>query len=251
MTHPSDISEVALTVRDLDSVAAFYRDAVGLAEIERLPDLIRLGAGGRVLLELRHDPHARYAARHEAGLYHTAFLLPSRDALGGWLGHALRRDIRLSGASHHGVSEAVYLNDPEGNGVEIYADTPRESWVWHGDRVEMPTRRLDIDALLGLRAGWDGAPDASRIGHVHLAVGDLGAAAQFFERDLGLTRTHEGPGGLWYGWNGYHHHVAGNVWHSEGAGPRDFPVTGLAGITLSGGERSAFRDPWGTLYEVR
>lgn len=251
MTHPTDIAELALTVHDLDRVAGFYRDVLGLTETARSADTVRLGAGEDTLIELRRDPSARFAARHEAGLYHTAFLLPDRHALGGWLGHVARNGTSLTGASHHGVSEAVYLNDPEGNGVEIYADTPESSWTRHGDRVEMFTRRLDIDALLGLRTGWDGAPAGTKIGHIHMSVGDLDRAAGFFAGDLGLTLTSEAAGGAWYGWNGYHHHFAGNVWHSEGAGPRDFPVTGLAEITLRGPQEAELRDPWGTLFKVR
>lgn len=250
---PRSIDHVALTVRDLPGMAAFYQTALGLVPQGGDHATRRLGAGDRTLLELRHDPQAHPRDPHQAGLFHTAFLLPQRADLGRWLRHAAETGVQLTGASDHGVSEALYLDDPEGNGIEIYWDRPPSDWVRDGDRIEMFTRRLDLDALSRAASGdWRGAPEGSRIGHVHLQVGDLDRADAFFRGDLGLTRTFDGPGGAWYGWEGYHHHLAGNVWNSRGAGMRDPQMTGLAEIVLDAPDQAGrvLRDPWGTVFST-
>lgn len=252
MTQRS-IHHVALTVRDLPGMTAFYETALGLVPQGGDGATRRLGAGDRILLELRHDPQARPRDPHQAGLFHTAFLLPHRADLGRWLRHAAEAGVQLTGASDHGVSEALYLDDPEGNGIEIYWDRAPSDWTRDGDRIEMFTRRLDLDALSRAAGGdWQGAPEGSRIGHVHLQVGDLDRADAFFRGDLGLTRTFDGPGGAWYGWDGYHHHLAGNVWNSRGAGMRDPQMTGLAEIVLDAPDHAGRvpRDPWGTVFSA-
>lgn len=159
---PISIGRVALTVRDLDPMAGFYEDIIGLGLIERSGEGALLGVDGKVLVELRQDRQAR-PFPNEAGLFHTAFLLPSRQDLGAWLRYAAERGIRLDGASHHGVSEALYLRDPEGNGIEIYRDLPRETWQRSGDTVHMTTRPLDLEIVAaGCRALAGCAP-----GHGH------------------------------------------------------------------------------------
>lgn len=245
------IDHVALTVRDLPGMTAFYRDAIGLTLLTSDGESARLGAGERILLDLRRDPAARPRDPRQAGLFHTAFLLPDRAALARWLRHAADSGARLTGASDHGVSEAIYLDDPEGNGIEIYRDRPAADWTRSGDRIEMFTHRLDLNGLLSAAdAPWTGAPEGSSIGHVHLQVGDLDRAHAFMAGDLGLTRTFDAPGAAWYGWSGYHHHLAGNVWNSRGAGPRDAGMTGLAGIAVNDPGRSGrtITDPWGTPF---
>lgn len=245
------IAHVALVVRDLPGMTDFYRDALGLSPLGGDGETERLGAGGKVLLELRGDPAARPRDPRQAGLFHTAFLLPGRAALARWLRHAADTGIRLTGASDHGVSEAIYLDDPEGNGIEIYRDRAPDQWTRTGDRIEMFTRRLDLDDLLSAADGpWTGAPEGSTVGHVHLQVGDLDRAEDFFAGDLALTRTFDGQGGAWYGWNGYHHHLAGNVWNSRGAGPRDAGTAGLAEVIIQDPGRAgqSVTDPWGTRF---
>ncbi|WP_243698636.1 VOC family protein [Paracoccus alkanivorans] len=247
------INHVALTVRDLSGMATFYETMLGLAPLGGEGGVRRLGAGGDVLLELREDPHAKPRDPGQAGLFHTAFLLPERADLGRWLRHAVHVGLRLSGASDHGVSEAIYLDDPEGNGIEVYWDRPESEWKREGDRVEMFTMRLDLNGLTASGIGeWRGAPSGSRVGHVHLQVGDLVPADEFFREALGMTRTFEGPGGVWYGWNGYHHHLAGNVWNSRGAGPRDPRMTGLAEVVVNDPARAGeiITDPWGTRFRM-
>lgn len=144
---PVEIGHVALTVRDLPAMQAFYRDALGLEPLSSDGEVVRLGAGGRMLVELRGDPAARPAGRREAGLFHTAFLMPSRAALAAWLIHAADRKLPLQGASDHLVSEAIYLADPEGNGIEVYADRPRLAWHDAGGRLKMGTEALDLNDL--------------------------------------------------------------------------------------------------------
>ncbi|QEE86262.1 VOC family protein [Acetobacter oryzoeni] len=241
------VDHVVLTVNDPEKVAAFYQKTVGLEGHGRDGETMRLGAGGTSLLELRQDRHARLRSSREAGLFHTAFLLPSRSALACWLDHVIEQKLPVVGASNHDVSEAVYLSDPEGNGVEIYADRPASTWIWQDGTVRMSTAALDIPALLGQARGarWDGAPHGTRVGHVHLQVGTIEAAEDFYARKFGLDITCRYPGGTFYAADGYHHHIATNIWNSRGAGQHRFPSTGLAEIALSD-----FRPPAAGLTSV-
>jgi catechol 2,3-dioxygenase len=232
-THPVAVAGVSLAVRDLDSVVAFYREAVGLELLGLTENAAQLGAGGVAFLELLHRPDLLPRDKAAAGLYHTALLLPSRADLGRWLAHAARLGLLLDGAADHLVSEAVYLHDPEGNGVEIYADRPRAEWRWDGGQVRMANDRLD---MIGLRAlatdPWTAAPTGTRIGHVHLQVGDIEAAERFYAGLLGFDVTKRGPKALFMSTGGYHHHLAANTWESAGAGQRDPARAGLAAVTL-------------------
>jgi len=255
---PVEIGHVALTVRDLPAMQAFYRDALGLTPLSADGEVVRLGAGDRVLLELRGDPAARPAGRREAGLFHTAFLMPSRAALGAWLIHAANSKLPLQGASDHLVSEAVYLADPEGNGIEVYADRPRLGWFDAGGRLKMGTEALDLNDLAGAATGpWQGAPEGAVVGHVHLQAGDVAEATTFWRDVIGLPVMAQYPGAAFFGSGGYHHHIGANVWNSRGAGPRALPSTGLSELVLltdpaehqaiaarAGGD--SFADPWGT-----
>ena len=261
---PLEIGHVALTVNDLSSVEAFYRDALGLDRLGGDGEVARLGAGGRAFLELREDRKARRADRREAGLFHTAFLLPSRESLARWILHAAERRLPLQGASDHLVSEAIYLADPEGNGIEVYADRPREAWPRTDDgAIRMATERLDLDALARDADGpWTGAPEGTVVGHVHLQVGDLAEAEAFYSGTLGFDVVTRYPGASFLGSGGYHHHLGANVWNSRGAGRRSGPATGLAevGIVADGPEVDAIlarsggtaelSDPWGTRVAV-
>lgn len=254
---PIQIGRVALIVNDLDRVGDFYRAVIGLERISGSGEDMVLGAGGKPLLELRRDRAARPRPQ-EAGLFHTAFLLPGRAALARWLRFAIGRGIALDGASDHLVSEAVYLRDPEGNGIEVYADRDRSAWRQDGAELRMDTLALDIAALLAAdEGGWTGAPEGSVLGHVHLQVGDLAAAEDFCMNRLGLARMAHRPGASFFASGGYHHHLAGNIWNSRGAGPRSPDAAGLAEVVLaadpdrlpaSGG--AGFPDPWGTIFRV-
>lgn len=250
---PISIGQVTLTVRDLDKTAAFYEDVIGLGLIERTGESVRLGTDSATLIELRLDRQARPFPK-EAGLFHTAFLLPTQQDLGAWLIYAAERGVQLDGASHHGVSEALYLNDPEGNGIEIYRDLPRETWKRQGDTVQMTTRPLDMKSLTENATQWQGAPQGTVIGHVHLRVGDVREAAQFVTQDLAMVETFGLPSARWFGSGGYHHHLAVNEWQSKGAGKRSNGTTGLASVELLAEPESLtpgrLVDPWGTEFKI-
>lgn len=259
---PVEIGRVTLTVHDLPRVSDFYERMLGLARLSGDGAEAVLGAGAVPVLALRADPAARWRAGTEAGLFHNAFLLPARAALGRWLVHAAGRGLRLEGASDHLVSEAVYLSDPEGNGIEVYADKPRSAWRGPDGRLRMATERLDLGAVAGAADGpWTGAPEGTVMGHVHLQVGDAGTAERFFTGTLGMETTAHYPGAAFVSWGGYHHHLAGNAWNSRGAGRREQPSTGLAEVDLRanpeafaqlsarwGGTRT--QDPWGTAFAL-
>lgn len=271
---PLRLGAVTLVVHDLDRLRRFYAETLGLDEIAADAQGARLGAGGAVLLDLRHDPQARPRDPRGAGLFHTAFLLPTRADLGAFVGHAARTGVPLEGASDHVVSEALYLADPEGNGIEVYADRPRADWPWRDGSVAMRTDPLDLDGLARAGTAWRGAPAATTVGHVHLQVGALAPAEAFLAGVLGLPVTARYPGGVFHGAGGYHHHLAANVWHSRGAPPRTPPVAGLAEVevivrdhaalaalaqraaatgreAVQDGASLRLHDPWGTLFRVR
>jgi catechol 2,3-dioxygenase len=233
-TAPLRIGRVSLTVHDLDRVGAFYQEALGLQRIAGDATSLQLGAGGVVLLELRRDPDATRASTREAGLFHTAFLLPSRADLGRWLTHAAKTRLPIQGASDHLVSEAVYLADPEGNGVEIYADRPRAEWRWAEGAVVMATEALDVQGVMASGGGepWRGAPAGTTIGHVHLQVGAIPAADAFYGTLLGFDLMCRYPGASFLGSGGYHHHFGANIWNSRGARMRPERTTGLAEVEI-------------------
>lgn len=233
---PLHIGAVSLVVRDLDRVTDWYREAIGLDVLHKGHGEAILGAGAHALLRLSHEPAARLAGKGESGLFHTAFLVPSRRDLARWLAHAAASRLPLEGASDHIVSEAIYLSDPEGNGIEIYADRPPSSWQRVQGQILMDTLALDSDGLMGTLAPnetpWTGIAAGTRIGHVHLKVGDTAAAEQFYDGLLGFATTYRRPGASWMGSGGYHHHLAANSWMSRGASPRQSGTTGLSGFEI-------------------
>jgi catechol 2,3-dioxygenase len=242
------IAGVTLRVADASRVARFYREVIGLEELARDGAETVLGAGGRPLLTLRADPAAAEAPPGSAGLFHTAFLLPSRRDLGLWLRAAAERGVTLDGASDHLVSEAIYLADPEGNGIEIYADRPRESWRREGGQVVMATRPLDLRALAAAAPGPipAAAPQGTVIGHVHLKVGDVAEAERFWSGIAGLEVSARYAGAaVFLARGGYHHHLAANAWASRGAGKRPDGLRGLVSVTFDGGLDALVADPWG------
>ena len=273
---PLHIGAVGLVVRDLDKVASYYRDLLGLSELAREPATVRLGAGGVPLIELTHRPDAEPDDAREAGLYHTAFLMPTRADLARWVLHIAGKRMPITGASDHGVSEAIYLDDPEGNGIEVYNDRPPETWTWRDGLVDMPTERLDIEDLVRAADGaadYAEAPAGLRVGHIHLRVGDLESAARFYLDGIGLEPTRRRGGALFMSSARYHHHVATNIWHSPGAGPREENRAGLAWFSVEAADRTTLdaaaarlgeagapitalangfqtTDPWGTRIRI-
>lgn len=254
---PVSVGRVGLRARDADAVADYYKAILGLKELRRSDGTIALGTGEREILEIERSAALKPDDPRSAGLFHTAFLLPGRADLARWTRFAIDARIPVDGASDHSVSEAIYLTDPEGNGVEIYADRPRESWTFDGPAIRMGTYALDVQNLLDeLRVSnsdWSGAPDGTVVGHVHLRVGDVGEAERWWNEAQGFdTMVHYGDSAVFLSSGGYHHHVGANSWRSRGAGPRPADTTGLSFVELvskeAGGD-SVSSDPWGN--EIR
>jgi catechol 2,3-dioxygenase len=230
------VGPVRLTVADLDREREFYERAIGLRVLGENGDAegstLRLGADGTTVVELFGDPDAPPRRRGTAGLFHLAIVVPSRADLAGALRRVVGAGGPLAGASDHLVSEALYLADPEGNGIEIYRDRPREEWRRVDGQIEMATLPLDLDSLLAEQLEDDGeashAPAGTQIGHVHLHVADLAAAEEFYAGVLGFDVTVRGyPGALFLSAGGYHHHIGINTWAGEGA---PAPAPGSRGL---------------------
>jgi len=251
-TAPLSIGGVALAARDAGALAAFYSALLGVpARPDKAwPGAFHLGFGPATL-RLLPAPAARPEAGDEPGLFHTAFLLPGRAALAGWLRHALAQGVKPQGASDHGVSDAIYLSDPEGNGIEVYADRPPALWprpAPPAEGVAMVTRRLDLEALLAEAPAPALLPEETRIGHVHLRAGDVAATEDFY-RGLGFSVTQRLPRASFLGSGGYHHHIAVNNWGSAGIRPDG--LLGLRSITLRAADEASFRQAASGMAEAQ
>lgn len=263
---PLHVAAVTIDARDVTGLAVFYESNIGLHRISQSPERITLGAGGVGFLHIDAAPRAKPEPRRVAGLFHTAFLMPSRAELGAWFRIANDRDAPFDAASDHGVSEAFYLTDPEGNGIEVYSDRPKSEWRRKGSGYDLTTGPMDVAGVVaeGLAVErTDGLfPAAARVGHVHLKVGDIAQAEAFYAAALGLDVIDRRSGGTFYSSGGYHHHIATNTWASNGAGPRPSDIAGLREIELKAtdkavldaaakrlgiqnhGDRFSVRDPW-------
>jgi len=215
------VGAVHLTVADLEHSLDYYRGPIGLAVLEQGGGEASLGAGRRELLHLVEEPGAR-SSQGYTGLYHFALLLPQRIHLAAWIAHAARDKVGLTGMSDHFVSEALYLRDPDGHGIEIYWDRPRE--VWEGQVSErMTTLPLDVDSILDelddpATAPFDGLPDGTVMGHLHLKVADVDSTVGFYRDVLGFALVAQmGPMAAFLSAGGYHHHLGANTWESAGA----------------------------------
>ncbi|MBY3592504.1 VOC family protein [Rhizobium bangladeshense] len=242
LTRPAYIDQAHLVVTDLGLVSGFYQSMLGLKVIEETASGELLGVGALPLLTLTTAGNAATAPRNAAGLFHTAFLMPNRNELARWLRHAAHNNVALDGASDHLVSEAIYLSDPEGNGIEIYADRPHEEWKFHQDgMVEMATQRLDLQALYNSAPDdrWEGMAEGTAIGHLHLQVGDIPQADAFYRDVLGLKLMARYPGASFFATGGYHHHLAANIWNSRGATARTDNMTGLSDYRIRFNDKAA------------
>jgi catechol 2,3-dioxygenase len=215
------VGPVHLTVADLTRSIAYYESAIGLSVREREGNRAALGAREQDLLVLMEQPGARPARGH-CGLYHFALLLPRREDLARWLAHAVRDRVALAGLADHYVSEAVYLDDPDGHGIEIYWDRPREAW--EGKVAErMTTLPLDTSSLFGelsdpASASFDRLPSGTVMGHVHLCVADIPRTIGFYRDVLGFALMAQlGAQAAFLSAGGYHHHLGANTWQSAGA----------------------------------
>lgn len=228
MNATIDIRHITLRVHDLARSLAFYHAQLGFALVRQESGAADLAVspGASPLLSLREDIVAKPAPTRDAGLFHAALLFPNRGALGAWLRQAAERGVEFDGFSDHAVSEALYFSDPDGNGLEFYADRPVRAWPIVNDRVEMVTRPLDIRSLLD--AAEPGASlSGCRWGHLHLRVTNLDASEAFYTGRLGLdVRQRSFPGARFLAADGYHHHIGLNTWGSP-ASPQSEHALGL------------------------
>jgi catechol 2,3-dioxygenase len=267
---------VRLDVASLDRSIAYYRELIGLQPIREGGGKAELGAGDDVLVVLREVSGARPSpAGGRPGLYHFAILVPDRSTLGRFVSHLAEKGVR-AGAADHAVSEALYLNDPDGLGIEVYADRPRSDWAVAGGELRMTTEPLDMAGLIGAGggAGYDGMPAGTRIGHLHLHVGDLREADRFYHAALGLDRmVWSYPGALFLAAGGYHHHLGVNTWAASAEPAADgdarlaewsllLPCTSDVetaadslrsagiGVEARADGSVSVRDPWGTMLRL-
>jgi catechol 2,3-dioxygenase len=212
------IGRTALRVTDLEEMTGFYRDVVGLDVLRQSEASSVLGVADTPLLVLEGDEGALQRHGSGAGLFHNAFRVPSREALGDALTR-IRDDWQLGGASDHGVSEALYCTDPEGNGIEIYRDFPREEWTFADDgSLRMGTFPLDLEPVKAAAAGNSGVPSGTDVGHVHLEVSSLEAFRDVYVDSIGFEVTVEVPAAVFVSAGGYHHHIGANTWNHR-SGP--------------------------------
>jgi catechol 2,3-dioxygenase len=269
---------VTLRVADLDGMIAYYRDGVTLTLLAQDADSAVLGRGTTPVVILQHAPELKHAAPRDAGLFHTAIVFDSEAALAAAVySVANKAPGTFTGSSDHLVSKAFYFTDPEGNGVELYWDRDRSQWSWAHGQVEMSTLYLDPNAFLAENLTPEGVEspalgDAS-VGHVHLSVGDVASAREFYVNRLGFETTAAlGGSALFVSAGGYHHHMAMNTWNSAGAGRRARTL-GLGQVdilvpssdelgaltermshygveTRHDGKAVSFDDPWANLIRV-
>jgi catechol 2,3-dioxygenase len=232
----TQMGHLALTVADLERSVAFYTDAMGLSLLSNDGGIAVLGAGATPLLVLHERPGADTVPVEATGLYHLAILVPTRADLGRWLRHWLEMGFDMPGQGDHLVSEALYLADPDGNGIEIYRDRPRSEWSWENGQVRMATDPVDIRGVIeaGDREAqpWTGLPAGTTIGHVHLKVADIQRAAEFYHALFGFDIVAAMPSALFISAGGYHHHLGMNIWHSRNRGPAAETAAGLRYYTV-------------------
>ncbi|GIQ66158.1 catechol-2,3-dioxygenase [Paenibacillus cisolokensis] len=253
--HPQTaLGRVRLNIVDLEKSIAFYREVVGLTLLKRSEGAAVLGVPpGVPLVELEEGATGSLPKRAYAGLYHFAILLPDRVRLGEALRRLIEHDIPF-GQADHLVSEALYIHDPDGNGIEIYADRPRDQWTWNErGEVAMSTDPLDLEGLLRASVGRKGQqmPEGTTMGHVHLHVSDLGASRSFYHGILGFGVTARyGPQALFVSAGGYHHHLGLNTWAGAGAPLPPENAPGLRFFTVVPPDAQAYGDVLRRLEEA-
>ena len=264
MSKTLELTGLTLRVKDLEQQLAFYRDLLGLEVVsqghpaqsqhglESPPRTDLALPGGKFTLTLIHEPSAPLRPRSTLGLYHFALLTPDRAALAGIFRRLVEAQYpHFQGASDHLVSEALYLSDPEGNGIELYRDRPRSEWAYANGHIAMDTRPLDLEKLLAeAPRGTPLHPDTT-FGHLHLHVASLEEAERFFT-GLGLEVTQRDyPGALFLAADGYHHHIGANLWARGRTAPPE--STGLLEyqMALAGHQPQPLTDPNGAKVSVR
>ncbi|HAB0599613.1 TPA_asm: VOC family protein [Listeria monocytogenes] len=231
------LGEVVLNVGHLKEMAGFYQEVIGLKLLEENERMVRLGVSGsdEALLVLKKIDNAVVPEVPRIGLFHTAFLLPTRESLADVLLHLAKSGYPIDGAGDHAYSEALYLHDIEGNGIEIYADRPKAEWMRDGDgNLPMVTEQVDVDSLLQIATDepFTGMPNGTIIGHVHLQVVDADKAEQFYKEVLGMNLTTAIPSARFFAAGDYHHHIGSNVWAGRNLELLQENETGLAWFTI-------------------
>lgn len=230
-----ELGAVALNVRNLELQSLFYQQILGLKVLSETPDQVELGADDSVLIRLLKTEQEGEVA-DSYGLYHLAIVLPSREDLGTILRHFIDNQIPLQGASDHGYSEAIYLADTEGNGIEIYRDLPQTDWDIREDgRIVGVTEPMDADTIYSLgqttKNGYQ-MPAGSRMGHIHLSVKQSETASRFYQEVLALEDKFSMPTASWLASGSYHHHLAVNEWGGKNLNMRREGLPGLAYYTV-------------------
>ena len=234
----TNIQSIDLRVRDLESSLHFYSHLLGFKILEKKENYASLSATGNApyIIKLVEDKTAKFTHRDNTGLYHVAIKLPSRKELARVFLRLFDNDVKFHGFSDHLVSEAIYLADPDENGVELYIDKPREQWVWRKGEVQMSSLPLDLSVItneLDDKGVWNGIHPDTVIGHIHLKVSDLLKAEKFYSNLLGFNVTTASyPGALFMSAGGYHHHIGANIWHSKKGAPPPENAIGLIGYTI-------------------
>lgn len=212
------VREVSINVMHLDNAIRFYQDIIGLQLLKKTDRKAVLTTDGKTpLLTLEQPADVIPKEGRTTGLYHFALLLPTRADLSIFLRHLLQTEYRF-GASDHDVSEALFITDPDGNGIEVYWDRPSSDWKWSNGEVAMGTDPLDGNSLLAESdAEWNGLPAGTLMGHIHLHVADLRKTEEFYMLGLGFTIVNRFGGALFTSTGGYHHHIGLNTWNGVGA----------------------------------
>ncbi|WP_057763581.1 VOC family protein [Cytobacillus praedii] len=230
------VSHVHLKVADLQRSIEFYQQVIGFQLLEQTENKASLSADGKTALVTIEQPENIHPKQlRTTGLYHFALLLPSRSDLAKVIEHYIKIGYPLQGASDHLVSEALYLADPDGNGIEIYSDRPSSTWKWNNQEVVMSTERLDIESILAEGDGkpWAGLPSDTLMGHIHLHVSELHKTEEFYCKGLGFNVvTRYGGQALFISTGRYHHHIGLNTWNGIGAPAPSENSVGLKHFTL-------------------
>lgn len=238
-----ELGHVALNVRDLELQSLFYQQVLGLQVLSQSPNQIDLGVGKTTLVRLIQTEQIGEIS-HSYGLYHLAIVLPSREDLGTIFRHFIDNKIPLQGASDHGYSEAIYLADTEGNGIEVYRDLPQDAWDVRADgRIIGKTEPMDAETIYALGKKADAAyqmPAGSRMGHVHLSVRESAASSKFYQEVLAVEDKFSVPSAAWLASGDYHHHLAVNEWGGKHLQTRQEGMPGLAYYTLIYSNPEAF-----------
>lgn len=231
--HPQTrIGAVSLTIRNLERSLAYYQERLGFQLHHQDGRVAYLGAGGPDLLILHEAPDAPEPAHNATGLYHFAVLVPSRRHLALMLRHLAESRTPLQGFADHLVSEAIYMGDPDGNGIEIYRDRPRSEWPRKGNEVQMASDPLDFEGIMaeldGEDEAWSGLHHDTTMGHIHLKVRNIPETDRFYQEVIGFDlMQHFGSRATFMSAGGYHHHLGANTWHSAGGPP---PPAGAIGL---------------------